>query len=87
VFEIGDVAQGFREADVIVEREYQPSTVHQGILSRSATHYGTPMAASLSGVAARAILPSGTKRPDRGIPVSKVKVIPMEIGGGFGRRR
>ena len=32
VFEIGDVAQGFREADVIVEREYHTSTVHQGYI-------------------------------------------------------
>ena len=31
-FEKGDVAQGFAEADVIVEREFQTASVHQGYI-------------------------------------------------------
>ena len=38
VFAIGDVEQGFREADVIVEREFRTVPVHQGYIE---PHYAT----------------------------------------------
>ena len=31
-FEQGDIEQGFKEADVIVEREFRTSSVHQGYI-------------------------------------------------------
>jgi xanthine dehydrogenase molybdenum-binding subunit len=88
VFEVGDVAQGFREADVIVEREYRTASVHQGYIEpHSATAYWakdgslTIWCSSQGHFAMR----EQTARTV-GIPVSKVKVVPMEIGGGFGAK-
>jgi CO/xanthine dehydrogenase Mo-binding subunit len=86
VFDVGDVAQGFREADVIVEREFRTSPVHQGYIEpHSATALWGPdgnltiWCSSQGHFAMR----DQTARV-LGIPVSRVKVIPMEIGGGFG---
>jgi CO/xanthine dehydrogenase Mo-binding subunit len=86
VFEVGDVAQGFREADVVIEREYRTASVHQGYIEpHSATAFWandgslTIWSSSQGHFAVR----DQTARI-LGIPVSKVKAIPMEIGGGFG---
>ena len=42
VFEVGDVAQGFRDADVVVEREYGTAPVHQGYIEPhcATAHWG-----------------------------------------------
>ena len=40
VFELGDPGQGFKDADVIVEREFRTATVHQGYI---APHSATAM--------------------------------------------
>jgi xanthine dehydrogenase molybdenum-binding subunit len=88
VFEIGDIEQGFREADVVVEGEYHTSPVHQGYIEpHSATALWqadgnlTIWCSSQGHFAMR----EQTART-LGLPVSKVKVIPMEIGGGFGAK-
>ena len=85
-YKLGDIDKGFKQADLIVEREYRTKTVHQGYIEpqngtawwtaddqvtiwcSSQGHFG--IRDSLSEVL--------------GIPVSKIKVVPMEIGGGFG---
>ena len=85
-FRIGDPEEGFREADVVVEREFHTRPVHQGYIEpHSATAlWGaddlvTIWASSQGHFALRdhtaAIL---------GTSVSRLKIIPMEIGGGFG---
>ena len=86
VFEVGDLEKGFREADVIVEREYRTASVHQGYIEpQSATALWnadgnlTIWCSSQGHFNVR----EQTARV-LGIPVSRVKVIPMEIGGGFG---
>ena len=82
----GDVEEGFREADVIVEREFQTKPVHQGYIE---PHNST---ASWSEEGNLTIWKS-TQGPFivrhqvasiLNIPPSRVKVVPMEIGGGFG---
>jgi xanthine dehydrogenase molybdenum-binding subunit len=88
VFEVGDIEQGFREADVVVEREYHTSPVHQGYIEpHSATALwqadgNLTIWCSSQGHFAMREQAARTL----GIPVSKVKVIPMEIGGGFGAK-
>ena len=86
VFEVGDVEKGFREADVVVEREFRTASVHQGYLEpHSATAYWnadgnlTVWCSSQGHFAIRE-----NTAMVLGIPVSRIKVIPMEIGGGFG---
>jgi CO/xanthine dehydrogenase Mo-binding subunit len=85
-FKLGDVEKGFREADVIVEREFRTRTVHQGYIEpQSATAWWTHdgritiwcSSQNPFGIRDNAALILG-------IPSSKIKVIPLEIGGGFG---
>ena len=85
-FKLGDPEQGFKQADLIVEREYHTKPVHQGYIEpHSATAQWNPndtvtIWASSQGHFA---LRDHTAKII-GISVSQVKVIPMEIGGGFG---
>ena len=82
----GDVDSGFREAEVIVEREYHTATVHQGYIEpHSATALWNPDGNLTVWCSSQGHF---TVREQTarilGISESKVKVIPMEIGGGFG---
>ncbi|MDA0920120.1 MAG: xanthine dehydrogenase family protein molybdopterin-binding subunit [Planctomycetota bacterium] len=86
VFEKGDVAKGFEEADVIIEREFDTATVHQGYIE---PHASTALWNS-DGKVTVWTCTQGTFSVRHqtaellNIPISDVKVIPTEIGGGFG---
>ncbi len=85
-FSQGDIEKGFAEADVIVEQEFTNAMVHQG--------YIEPQTASaiwnLNGEVTiwtstqGAFTARDALAPLLDMPVSKIKVVPMEIGGGFG---
>ena len=85
-FEMGDVEKGFAEADVVVEREFDTASVHQGYIE---PHSCT----ALWNMDGRLHIWDCTQgsfgvRDSVGevlrTPVSEIKVIPTEIGGGFG---
>ena len=83
---LGDLEEGFKQAAAVVEREFRTKTVHQG--------YIEPQSASASwSHDGRVTVWNSSQNPfgirDNtalilGIPSSKVKLVPMEIGGGFG---
>ncbi len=82
----GDVDAGFAEADVIVEREFRTAMVHQGYIEPHAC-------IARCGEDGRAVVWCTTQGPfvvrDAsaaivGLDPAHVKVIPSEIGGGFG---
>ena len=83
---LGDLDEGFQQAAVVVEREFRTKTVHQG--------YIEPQSASASwSHDGRVTVWNSSQNPfgirDNtalilGIPSSMVKLVPMEIGGGFG---
>ena len=82
----GDLDAGFAEADRIFEREYRTKTVHQGYIEpQNATAWWSPdgrltvWCSSQGHFGVR----DNTARI-LGLPVSQVKVVPLEIGGGFG---
>ena len=87
-FKLGDIDQGFQEADVIVEKETATVAVHQGYIE---PHCGTAQwhedgtLTIWSSSQGQFMVRDYTARLV-GIPVSKVKAIPMEIGGGFGAK-
>ena len=83
---IGDIEQGFREADVIVEREYRTTTVHQGYIEpHSATAWWRPDDKITVWASSQGHFPIRERTAAvLGIPSSRIKVVPMEIGGGFG---
>jgi len=83
---MGDVEQGFARADVIVEREFTTATVHQGYIEphNTTVHWKadgtiTVWVSTQGPFDIRAQLSEVLQ-----VPVSRIKVIPCEIGGGFG---
>ncbi|PKB83201.1 MAG: oxidoreductase [SAR202 cluster bacterium Io17-Chloro-G9] len=86
VFEAGDLEKGFQEADVVVEREYRTATVHQGYIEpHSATAQWGPDGKATIWCSSQGHFNIRDQTANiMGIPVSSIKVVPMEIGGGFG---
>ncbi|HJN86265.1 MAG TPA: xanthine dehydrogenase family protein molybdopterin-binding subunit [Dehalococcoidia bacterium] len=85
-FEKGDAERGFAEAEVVVEREFRTAWVHQGYIEPQAS------TACWNADGQLAIWSStqgafGVRAEVAGVlrhSVSKIKVTPMEVGGGFG---
>ena len=85
-FEGGDVEAAFADADAVVEREFDTKMVHQGYIE---PHNGTAnwnpdgtltvWTSTQGAFAVRAMLAELLR-----LPVSRIRVVPMEIGGGFG---
>src|SRR5216683_2842529 len=85
-FRLGDIDKGFQEADVVVEQETFTSPVHQGYIE---PHTGTAMWNSDGSLTIWSSSQGHFNVRDQtarliNMPVSKVRAIPMEIGGGFG---
>lgn len=82
----GDVEQGFAEASVVIEREFRTATVHQGYIEpHNATAMYNPdgyLTIWCSTQGAFSVRHQVAELLD--IPVSHVRVVPTEIGGGFG---
>ena len=85
---LGDIDKGFADADVIIEGEYTTLPVHQGYIE---PHASTARWAGDGRLTiwtctqgAFAIRSSCSAILD--IPESRIKVIPTEIGGGFGAK-
>ncbi len=82
----GDPAQGFAQAGIIVEREFRTATVHQG--------YIEPHAAVATWSADGRLTIHTTTQGSFSVrdhvsellryPLSKIRVIPTEVGGAFG---
>ena len=82
---LGDVAAGFAEADVVIERSFRTQPVHQG--------YIEPHACLVSVVDGKATVWSSSQGQFMvramcslltGLPQNDIRAIPAEIGGGFG---
>ncbi len=85
-FEKGDIKKGFEEATTIIEREFTTSTVHQGYIEPhnvtahwNADGHITIWTSTQGSFTVREQL-AGLLQ----LPLSHIKVVPMEIGGGFG---
>ncbi len=82
----GNLEKGFEEADVVIEHEFTTQTVHQGYIEpHNATALHNPdgqltIWCSTQGAFTVRQQVSAILQ----IPLSKIKVVPMEIGGGFG---
>lgn len=82
----GDVARGFAAADVVIEREFYTSAVHQGYLEPlnataiwSADGQLTVWCSTQGAFGVRDQLAEILD-----LPPGQIRVIPLEIGGGFG---
>src|SRR4051794_19760807 len=85
-YDRGDIAAGFAEADVVVERSYRTSIVHQSYLEpHTSTSLMDPLGnltvwSSTQGV----FLPRQEIARALGLPEHRVKVVAPVLGGGFG---
>jgi CO/xanthine dehydrogenase Mo-binding subunit len=86
LFEKGKLEEGFKKADIVVEREFRTASVHQGYIEPHA-------AVAMWNEDGRLKIWSATQGAFNArqqtaellqIPVSQVVVVPCEIGGGFG---
>lgn len=82
----GDPEQGFGEADIIIEREFTTKAVHQGYIEPHActalwypNDHLSVWTSTQSSFGVRAATAAIV-----GLPEHRVRVVPMEIGGGFG---
>src|SRR5712692_1255708 len=85
-FRLGDLEQGWQEAEVIVEHETFTSPIHQGYIephSATAQWHSDGTLTLWSSSQGHFNVRDQTARLIN-MPVSKVKAIPLEIGGGFG---
>jgi CO/xanthine dehydrogenase Mo-binding subunit len=82
----GDVEAGFREAAVVVEREFTTAMVHQGYIEpqNATAQYNQDGQVIIWTSTQFAFGVRSQIEEILRIPVSRVRVIPMEIGGGFG---
>lgn len=85
-FSKGDVKKGFADADVVIEREFDTASVHQGYIEPHAV-------VARSGADSQCVVWCCTQGHFAvrsysakllAMDVSQIKVIPSEIGGGFG---
>jgi CO/xanthine dehydrogenase Mo-binding subunit len=82
----GDPARGFAQSTVIVEREFHTSAVHQGYLE---PHNATALYAANGLITIWCSTQGSFSARDSvaeilQIPAARIRVIPQEVGGGFG---
>lgn len=82
----GDIEAGFKEADLVLENTFRTQTVHQGYLepmsavaSVDASDKVTVWTSSQGIFHVREILAEFLN-----LPLSRIKVVPVEVGGAFG---
>jgi CO/xanthine dehydrogenase Mo-binding subunit len=82
----GDVNEGFRHSDVIVEREYRTSWVHQGYIEpQTCVAAPDPLGNLVVYACTQALFHTRAEvARTLGIADHQVKVQPMPVGGGFG---
>jgi CO/xanthine dehydrogenase Mo-binding subunit len=86
IFEEGNVETGFSAADLVIEREFQTATVHQGYIEpHNATAEWRADGNLTVWCSTQGAFPVRTQLALLlNHPISQVKVVPTEIGGGFG---
>ena len=85
----GDVEQGFQEADVVVERTYRTAIVHQSYLETHAVVADPdPVQNSLTIYTSTQgqFLVRNEVAQLLSLPKSKVRVVPLTVGGAFGAK-
>jgi xanthine dehydrogenase molybdenum-binding subunit len=85
-FKGGDLEAGFKQADFVIERQFETQMVHQGYIEPhnalavyNADGHATVYTSTQSPFEARQLTALVA-----GMPEGELKVVPAEIGGGFG---
>src|SRR6516225_7058490 len=85
-FQMGDIKKGFAQAAVVVEREFHTATVHQGYIEphNATAQWNADGSVTIWCSTQGAFTVRAQVSELLEIPLAQIKVVPMEIGGGFG---
>ena len=85
-FKRGDVAAGLKAADFVIEREFNTAMVHQGYIEphNAVGIYNSDGQATIYCSTQGAFDVRSMSAQVLGLSVGRIKVVPAEIGGGFG---
>src|SRR5580700_11027882 len=85
-FKRGEVEAGFKAADFVIEREFNTAMVHQGYIEphNAVGIYNSDGQATIYCSTQGAFDVRSLSAQVLGMPVGHIKVVPAEIGGGFG---
>ncbi|MCO6418783.1 xanthine dehydrogenase family protein molybdopterin-binding subunit [Siccirubricoccus sp. KC 17139] len=88
VAKLGDIEQGFAEADVVIERTFRTRPVHQGYIEPQActVSYAPDGRATIWSSSQGQFMVRAMTSLLTGVPQSNIRAIPAEIGGGFGAK-
>jgi len=85
-FKRGDVKDGFAKADHVIERTFKTAMVHQGYIEphNAVGIYNSDGHATIYCSTQGSFVVRSLSAAVLGIPEGKIRVVPAEIGGGFG---
>jgi xanthine dehydrogenase molybdenum-binding subunit len=85
-FKRGDIAEGFKSADYVVEHEFKTAMVHQGYIEphNAVGIYNADGHATIYCSTQGSFVVRSLSAAVLGMPEGKLRVVPAEIGGGFG---
>jgi CO/xanthine dehydrogenase Mo-binding subunit len=85
-FQMGDIKKGFAQAAVVVEREFHTATVHQGYIEphNATAQWNADGSVTIWSSTQGAFTVRAQVAELLALPVSRVRAVPAEIGGGFG---
>src|SRR5207253_5046742 len=85
-FKLGDVDKAFARAAVVIEREFKTATVHQGYIEphNATALWNADGTVTIWCSTQGAFTVRAQVAELLALPLAKIKVVPMEIGGGFG---
>jgi len=85
-FKRGDVNDGFKSADYTIEREFKTAMVHQGYIEphNAVGIYNSDGHATIYCSTQGTFVVRALSAAVLGMPEGHIKVVPAEIGGGFG---
>src|SRR4029077_18958404 len=85
-FKRGDVKEGFAKADYVIEHSFKSAMVHQGYIEphNAVGIYNSDGHATIYCSTQGSFVVRSLSAAVLGIPEGKIRVVPAEIGGGFG---
>src|SRR6516162_6026310 len=85
-FKRGDIDEGFKSADYVAEREFKTAMVHQGYIEphNAVGIYNADGHATIYCSTQGSFVVRSLSAAVLGISEGKIRVVPAEIGGGFG---
>jgi CO/xanthine dehydrogenase Mo-binding subunit len=85
-FKRGDIDEGFKSADYVAEREFKTAMVHQGYIEphNAVGIYNADGHATIYCSTQGSFVVRSLSAAVLGMPEGSIKVVPAEIGGGFG---